>query len=119
MTIAQGVKRLLNLDAIIVTVTDSGTPDAYGDPTTETTTTEAKCWITRRGNQAASAEEVGGADWQIDTLAIYFPAGTAVAGRDQVTVRDVTYDVLGPPHTHIDPRSGNEQYMSAAIRRVS
>lgn len=111
-------ERLMNLPCTILTVAES-TADIYGDPTTTTTPTTTVCWIDRRGNLGDSSEKVGPENWQIDTLDLYLPAGTAVTGNDRVTVNDLSYEVVGPPHEHTHPVTAAGVYVSAVIRRVS
>lgn len=111
-------ERLLNIACTIHTVTES-TADIYGDPTTTATTTDTVCWIDRRGNTTDAAEQVGEANWQTDTLDLYLPAGTTVTGNDRVTVNSQLYELVGPPHEHLHPRTGAGVYVAAKIRRVS
>ena len=112
------IRRLLNLPCTIHTVTES-TADAYGDPTLTTSNTSALCWIDRRGNLGDGSEETGPTNWQTDTLDLYLDAGTTITGNDRVTVASVLYEVVGPPHEHLHPRTGDGAYVSAVIRRVS
>ena len=108
-------ERLLNIPCTVHTVTE-GAVDAYGDPTTATTDTSTVCWVDRR---SPGTEEVGEANWQTDTLDLYLPAGTSITGDDRVTVNDLLYEVVGPPHEHLHPRTGDGVYVAAKIRRVS
>lgn len=112
------IGRLLNLDATLTTVT-ADTVDVYGDPTDSPTSTAVKCWIDRRGTQRDADELVGDADWQIELLDLYLPPGTAATGRDRLTVRGVEYEIIGPPHEHIHPVTGQPVYVEARIRRAT
>ncbi len=109
---------LLNMDATITTVTE-GAGDDYGDPTEETTSRNVKCWIDRSGLVREAGEQVGLDDWQQETVNLYLPAGTALTGRDRVTVEGVTYEVFGPPFDRIDPRTNQSVYVTAQLRRAT
>lgn len=111
-------ERLLNLPCTIHTVSES-TVDEYGDPTLSTSDSDAVCWIDRRGNIGDGAEKVGSENWQTDTLDLYLPAGTVITGNDSITVNSSRYEVVGPPHEHLHPRTGAGVYVSAVIRRVT
>lgn len=108
-------ERLLNIPCTIHTVAES-TVDEYGDPTVATTNTTTVCWVDRR---QAGTEVVGEANWQTDTLDLYLPAGTTVTGNDRVTVNELLYELVGPPHEHLHPRTGDGVYVAAKIRRVT
>lgn len=111
-------ERLMNLPCTIHTAA-AGTVDEYGDPTVTTTAKSTRCWIDRRGNISDGAEQVGAENWQTDTLDLYLPAGTTITGHDSVTVNSARYEVVGPPHEHLHPRTGQGVYVSAVIRRVT
>jgi hypothetical protein len=119
MPVRNGVDRLLRVPATLTTVTDDGAVDEYGDPTTTTASTITRCWVTRRGALSESVETVGEENWQTDALTAYLPAGTAVTGQDRLTVGDISWEVIGPAHEHIDPRTGEGQFVSARVRRVT
>lgn len=107
--------RLLNIACTIHTVAES-TADIYGDPTVTTTDTDTLCWVDRR---QPGTEEAGEANWQTDTLDLYLPAGTTLTGDDRVTVNGRLYELVGPPHEHLHPRTGAGVYVAAKIQRVS
>lgn len=111
-------ERLLNIPCTIHTVSES-TVDEYGDPTTSTRNRSTVCWIDRRGNHGDGTEQVGEANWQTDTLDLYLPAGTTITGNDRLTVSSLLYEVVGPPHEHLHPRTGDGVYVAARIKRVS
>lgn len=113
------VQHLLTTPCTITTVTNNGDPDEYGDATESTTSTRTTCWVTRRGNLSDGGESVGVTDWQVDTLDLYLPPGTAITGADRVTVNGTTYEVVGPPHEHFNPLSQTYDFVSAVIRRVT
>jgi len=113
------IRRLLNVPCTIHTVTES-TVDSYGDPTLTTTTdTETVCWIDRRGDLGDGTEESGPTNWQTDTLDLYLDACETLGGNDRVTVNSALYEVIGPPHEHLHPRTADGAFISAVIRRVS
>jgi len=112
------IRRLLNIPCTIHAVSES-TVDEYGDPTLSTSDTDAVCWVDRRGNLGDGGEESGPTNWQTDTLDLYLDAGTTITGDDRVTVGDLLYEVVGPPHEHLHPRTADGVYVSAVIRRVS
>jgi hypothetical protein len=114
------VTRLLSLTGTVVAVTDTGEPDEYGDPTTETTEATVAYWMTRRGGASNQAEKVGGdGDWQDGEFQLYLPPDTTITGRDRFRDCDgVTYEVAGPTFTHRNPRTTTAAYVSATLRRV-
>ena len=111
-------ERLMNIACTVHTVSE-GAVDEYGDPTTTSRDRSTVCWVDRRGNTGDGAETAGPANWQTDTLDLYLPAGTTITGDDRVTVGSLLYEVLGPPHEHLHPLTGDGVYVSARIRRVS
>lgn len=108
------IAHLLTLPCEIVSVADSGPADIYGNPTEQTTVLAAKCWVTGR----RPSEQTGGADWQTETVTIFFPAGTVIDGGDRVTVRSATYEVVGPPAERIHPRTGRVEFVHVTARRA-
>lgn len=113
------ISHLLNLTATITRVADTGAVDDYGDPTDETTTTTAKCWVDRPGWARDANERIGVENWQVELVDLFFPPGTALAGNDRVTVSGVTYELAGPPLDRIDPRTSQPVYVTATARRAT
>lgn len=113
------VSRLLNLTGTLVAVAD-GDVDEYGDPTEVTTETTVRYWVDRSDARGDSSETVGVENWQTAVLDLYLPAGTPVTGVDRFRDCDgVVFEVLGPPHTHRHPVTGEAVYVGAQIKRVS
>lgn len=109
------ISHLLNVPCTLVSVTDAGEDD-YGDPIETTVETATVCWHERRG---AGDETTGEADWQADRQDLYLHATEDVSGLDRVVIGGVTFDVIGPPHTHVHPRTATAEFISAVIGVVS
>ena len=114
------VSRLLNLTGTLVAVAD-GDVDEYGDPTEVTTETTVRYWVDRSDAPRRQLREtVGVENWQTAVLDLYLPAGTPVTGVDRFRdCNGVVFEVLGPPHAHMHPVSGDVVYIGAQIKRVS
>lgn len=111
------IDHLLNIDCTITHVSDTGSADVYGNPTEATTTSTTQCWISRRIPD--SSEQTGEQSWQLEHLDLFLPADTTIDGGDRVTVRSVTYDVIGPPWDHPHPDTGESAYTAARIARAA
>lgn len=113
------VNRLLNLTGTLIAVAD-GDADEYGDPIEVTTETTVRYWVDRSDARGDSAETIGVESWQTAVLDLYLPAGTSLTGVDRFRDCDgVVFEVLGPPHTHRHPVTGDAVYVGAQIKRVS
>lgn len=116
------VEHLLTIDATVTTVTNTATRDVYGDITTETSTTSVKCWLhqgTGAQGTTGGSEQTGLADTQRERWTAYFPAGTAITGHDRVTVGSDEYEVFGPPWSATNPRTGQVEFVTAQLVRVT
>lgn len=109
---------LINIPCTLIRVTDGGEDDC-GNPTETTTETATVCWHERRGNVKDGAETGGVENWQLDQQDIYFLPGENVTGLDRVTLAAGTFDVLGPPHPHVHPRTQKVEFISGVIGRQS
>ncbi len=112
------VDRLLRLPVVIVRTSSTGTADAFGDPTEQTTELTVRGWIWQdnrtdvdTANRSLAAEE-----W---TFALDASAAGNVAARDRLRVNGATYEVDGPPWTATNPRTGRVEYVQGTARRTS
>jgi hypothetical protein len=110
------VERLLNLTASVTRVVRDGTEDAFGDPTETTLTATYRCWLAQAGADEATVNQ----DVQREDFALYLEAGASggIDGTDRVTVGGVEYEVVGPPWSAINPRTGQTTHVVATIRRT-
>lgn len=106
--------RLMTKTATITRVTQDGAADGYGDPTEQTTTASAACWL----HQTQRSEDTRDANRQAQTWDAYFAPGTVLDGSDRVTVDGIAYEVEGPPWKADNPRTGAEEFVAATLRRV-
>lgn len=108
------VDHLLTSSATITTVTDTGSADAFGDPTHVTTTTTFACWL----SQSQRSESTANANTQQETWTLYLEAAAAtVDGYDRVTVDGVTYELDGPPWPARNPRTRLISHVECTLRR--
>jgi hypothetical protein len=108
------VDRLLPQTATVTTVQRTGDDDVFGDPGETTSTRSWRCWI----SQSSRDEDTGGGDRQDETFTIYMEPTAKVAGSDRVTVNDATFEVIGPPWTATNPRTGIDEMVVATIKRT-
>lgn len=109
------VDQYLVLDGTLTRTTD-GDPDAYNVPTEETTTSTVRCWLT----QANATESTRDANQQAEDVVVYLPAGTAVTGRDRITIDGATFEFQGPAWAAANPLYGGAvAFVQASARRVA
>lgn len=107
--------RLMNI-AVAVSHMAAGTADTYGDEVLEATSTETTtCWL----HQTARSELTVNANVQAQTWTIYLPPDVTLTGSDRLTVAGATYELDGPPHAWLHPRSGEATFIEATMRRVA
>ncbi len=109
------VDQYLVLDGTLTSTAD-GAVDAYNVPTETTTTTAVKCWVM----QANATESTRDANQQAEDVVVYLPAGTAVTGRDRITIDGATFEFQGPPWSAANPLYGGAvSFVQASARRVA
>lgn len=106
---------LMTRHGTLVTVTDDGAADVYGNPTE--TTTQTSVWYELQ--QARRSEDAGDTSWQIGIWNLFLPPGTEVAGVDRfIGDESDTYEFVGPPWKVRNPRTGIVSHIEATIRRA-
>lgn len=114
-------RHLLPLTATVTRVEQTGPPDAFGDPTEVTTTATYQCWIWRGQAESAINEQTVNENVQADQYRAVFEADAAgsIDGTDRVTVDGLTYEVVGPTWSALNPRTNQVQHVEALLRRVT
>lgn len=108
------VEHLLTSTARITTVTDTGPPDQFGDPTQATVTRTFRCWL----SQSQRAEQTVGTDLQLDTWWLYLEAAAAaVTGYDRATVDGIVFELDGPPWPALNPRTRQVTHVECTVKR--
>lgn len=99
--------------AMLSHVTDSGSPDPYGNPTEVVTTVVSKCYVS-----FLPGSEVEGDAVQVQTPVLFLPPDAAIDGGDRVSVDGVTYEVDGVPAVHFNPRLRRTTHVQANLKRA-
>lgn len=108
------VAHLLTSTATVTVVADTGSPDAFGDPTPTTSTQTFACWL----SQTQRSEATANADVQHETWVLYLEVAAAgVEGFDRVTVDGITYELDGPPWPARNPRTRLVTHVECTLRR--
>lgn len=105
---------LIQLDGTLTSVTPTGDPDPYNNPTDETTTATVKCWF----EQIQATEDTVDSAQLSETHRLFFRAGIDPTGWDRLAVAGHTFEILGPPWTAMHPRTGAESHIEAKGRQV-
>lgn len=108
------VARLLSQTATVTSVALTGTEDVFGDPGESVTSRAWRCWIA----QSSRDDDTNAGDRQDETFTMYLEAAATVTGSDRVTVAGKTFEVVGPPWTAVNPRTGRDEMVVATIRRT-
>lgn len=102
-----------------------GVEDDYGNATLTFTPDPDPIgsWVDLRGRTTESSEVQGRAEWLIDTIDIYLRDPT-ITGNDEVEVTfpdgiKRRYEMLGNPHTFIDPLTLEHVYTACVARLVT
>lgn len=108
--------RLLTQTCTITRVAMTGTDDAFGDPTEQTTTATYVCWL----HQVGRGEQTANANTQTEMWSMYLdPAADGlVDGGDRATIDGVTYELDGPPWAAHNPRTGDITHLEVGLRRT-
>ena len=103
----------MTITATLVTVTDDGDEDVYGNATERETSTSVRCEL----QQARRIEEDGSENWQVGVWRLFLPSGTSVSGVDRIEIDDVSYEFEGPPWPVRNPRTGLVSHIEATVRQ--
>lgn len=93
----------------------SGGTDAHGNTTDTWTdaTVDGVAVSPRQGEESGNNR-----DAVIVGLTLYFPAGTDLSAKDEVTVRGSRCQIIGEPGVWINPYTGVTRGVQAAVERV-
>lgn len=108
--------RLLNQYVLVTRRTAVGM-DEYGNPTTGTTTLGpymGYAWLLSANERTADAN-LQTQEWK---LVVDAGAADQIKGADQVSVNSALYEVIGPPWTVSNPRTGMVSHVEVALRRT-
>jgi len=109
-------ENLMTAIGTLVSVTDDGPDDIYGQPTPTVTESTVRYEL-----QQQRRDETGdpGA-WQMGTWRLFLPANTSAKGADRFISADgVEFDFDGPPWHVRNPRNGRTSHIEATLRAVS
>lgn len=110
MSLAQ----LLNQPCTIVSRSDEGDTDAYGDPILTESAAETTCVL-----QQNRRDEPGEAGELSDTLwTLFLPTGTALNTDDAVVVNGKIYELVGEPWDATEG-SADMHHVEATLRRTA
>ena len=99
----------------VTIITPGTTTGRYGDAVkdwTTATSTPAKGWVARTGQQEVN----DGREAQVSEWKCFLPADAAVTGHDRVTWDGITFEVDGPPVPAWTPRG--EHHIEVPLRVV-
>ena len=106
---------LLNRPVTIVTRTDSGSTDEYGNSIPSETMTETVGELQQvRRDEPGDAGETSDTRWLL-----VVPAGTVINTGDAVIVDSEVYEVVGAPWLARNPRTQTVHHVEATLRRTS
>jgi len=88
-------------EAATLVRTSSAVPDAEGNPTATTTSTDVLC---RLAQSSTSDGEAGDADRRSTSLRLYLPADVELDGSDRVVKDGRTFEIEGAPYLARTPR---------------
>lgn len=111
------VARLLKVDAVVTSVSETGADDVFGDPTEETTTATYKAWSW----QTSASDDTVGTNLQSAErkIALHRSAAGQVDGGDRITYEGIEYEVEGPPWIARNPRTNRIEYVEATVKRAT
>lgn len=106
---------LMNLPVTIVSRTDGGDADEYGNaiPTENATQTVGELQQIRR-DEPDAAGETSDTRWLL-----VLPAGTAINTGDAVIVDNEVFEVVGAPWPARNPRTQAVHHLEATLRRTA
>lgn len=93
--------------------------DELGNPTPTWVNVETFGWIDARGNNIETTEDIGAADWQVETRNAFLLPDPQLTGRDRVSMLGETFEIVGPPHTFTHPKTRRAVYTQAVVRSVT
>lgn len=109
--------RLLNDLVLVTRRTAGGSLDEYGNPTTVETTIgpyNGYAWLLSADERTSDAN-LQSEEWKV---VLGSAAADRVHGADQVTVGSAVFEVIGPPWTVKNPRTGAVSHVELAARRT-
>lgn len=106
------IDRLLTRACTIVTRSDSGDTDDYGNPIETETSTDTACEL----QQLQRAEPNDAGEFSDSTWAIFLPAGTTISTGDAVTVDETVYELVGAPWEVRHPITGRMTHIECTAR---
>jgi hypothetical protein len=104
---------LMNRPATLLSRTQDGPDDEYGNPTW----TEVAAATTCELQQEVGWEAEGGVI-QLSTWRVFLPAGTPADGWDAVNVDGDLYELEGDAWPARNPRTKNFTHVEARVRRL-
>lgn len=109
------LSQLINTPCTILSRTDGGGQDDYGNETDTTTEVETVCELqqTRRDEPDAQGE-LSDTTWQL-----FLPASTEISTGDSVMVDGVVYELVGAPWPARNPRTRTVSHVEATVRRTA
>lgn len=110
------VSTLLSRTGTLVTVTETGPEDIYGNATEAETETTVRYELQQQQRSESNDPNA----WQVGVWRLFLPAGTSVVGVDRfIDDEGVEYEFHGPPWAVHNPRAGNKSHVEATVRAVS
>ena len=109
------IARILTMTGTLVTMRP-GTPDVYGNTArvADPVTASVRCYI----EQVDAVEVIVDRETYIANYIGFLPAGTTVGPADHLVVGGATYEVIGPPDSVFNPRTGTEHHLEVNLRTV-
>lgn len=109
------IRYLLQTPCTITGRSQSATVDAWGQPTTDTTSTETKCWL----DQATTDEDHSGIEAVRVDARIYLLPDVAVDENDRISVEGLgDWEVVGQPNRLVRPNRV-PSHIEADCRKVN
>lgn len=106
------IHRLLKQDVTVQRYA-AGSEDAWGNTAASySTTVDYKGFV-----EQVVAEEISvGRETRVSDWRLILPPGATLDALDRVVVNGVTFEVVGPPHTVFNPRTGKNAQVEARLR---
>ena len=106
---------LLNRPCTIVTRTESGTVNEYGDTVDTEATITTVCELQQKQrDENDDRGELAQSEWLL-----VLPAGTDVRLGDSVTVEDLVFEVVGEPWHARNPRTQAASHIEVTLARTA
>ena len=108
------VSRLLGLTGTLTTRSGEDHRDEYNDVVPNESTSTVKCWW----QQTQAVDDTVDTAQATETARLFIEAGATVNATSTLAIGDATWEIVGPPWTVTDPRTGVVTHIEANGRRV-